>query len=251
MSKAHSKRGGSAGRSAPGLVTRAVFRKELKVLWASPLPYVLGAVFHATLGILAWGQIAARGQAVFQPVVPIAGFLLLLVAPILASRTFAEEIRTGTLELLLAIPVRRTALVAGKYFAVLATLITLIAPIAVLAFLLSVYGDPDPGPIATGVIGLVALSAALGGVSVFVSSLTRSQPLAAIGSLFAVLVLWFAHTGSEAVAVGGFVGAFSISERLRSFAGGAIDLADVAFFVSVAVVALASSLVAVESRRWR
>jgi ABC-2 type transport system permease protein len=232
-------------------VTYAVFRKELKVLWASPLPYVLAAVFHATLGVLAWGQIAGRGQAVFQPVVPIAGFLLLLVAPILASRTFAEEIRTGTLELLLAIPVRRVALVAGKYLAVLATLTALVAPIAVLAFLVSVYGDPDPGPVATGFVGLLLLCAAVGGVAVLVSALTRSLPLAAVGSLFAVLVLWFAHTGSEAIAVGGFLGAFSISERLRGFAGGVIDVGDLTFFVSVAAVALAATLVAVESRRWR
>jgi ABC-2 type transport system permease protein len=232
-------------------VTGAVFRKELKVLWASPLPYVLGAVFHATLGVLAWGQVAGRGQAVFQPIVPIAGFLLLLVAPILASRTFAEEIRAGTLEFLLAIPVRRSSLIVGKYLAVLVTLAALLAPVGAFAFLLTVYGDPDPGPIGTGFAGLLLLCAALGGVGVLCSSLTRSQPLAAIGSLFAVLVLWFAHTGSEALAAGGFFGAFSISERLRGFAGGAIDLADVSFFVSVVVVALAATAVAVESRRWR
>ncbi|HYZ93417.1 MAG TPA: ABC transporter permease [Actinomycetota bacterium] len=232
-------------------MTFAVFRKELKVLWASPLPYVLAAVFHATFGVLAWGQIAGRGQAVFQPAVPIAGFLLLLVAPIVASRTFAEEIRTGTLELLLAIPVRGVALVAGKYLAVLVTLAALVAPIAVLAFLVSVYGDPDPGPIGSGFVGLLLLCAAVGAVSVFVSALTRSQPLAAVGSLFAVLVLWFAHTGSEALTVGGFFGALSISERLRSFAGGLIDLADLTFFLSITVVALAATLAAVESRRWR
>lgn len=232
-------------------MTRAVLRKELKVLWASPLPYVLGAVLHATLGVLAWSQVQSRAQAVFQPLVPIAGFLLLLVAPILASRTFADEIRTGTLELLLAIPVPRLALALGKYLAVVATLVAMLAPAAVFAFMLTVYGDPDAGPILTGFIGLVLLCVALGGVGVLASALTRSQPLAAIGALFAVLVLWFAHTGSEAVAAGGFFGAFSVSERLRGFAGGAIDLSDVSFFVSIALVALAGTLCAVESRRWR
>lgn len=231
-------------------MTLAVFRKELKVLWASPFPYVLGAVFHATLGVLSWSQIASRGQAVFQPLVPIAGLLLLLVAPILASRTFAEEIKAGTLELLLSIPVRRSALVIGKYLAVAVTLVALLAPAAVFAFLLTVYGDPDLGPMLTGFLGLVLLCAALAGVGVLGSSLTRSQPLAAIGSLFAVLVLWFAHTGSEAVA-GGFFGGLSISERLRGFAGGAIDLGDLAFFVSIALLTLAAAAAAVESRRYR
>ena len=232
-------------------MTRAILRKELKVLWASPLPYVLGAVFNATLGVLGWAQLGDRGQAVFQPIVPIAGFLLLLVAPILASRTFSDEIRTGTLELLLAIPVRRGALVAGKHFAVSLTLLAILAPSSLFALLLALYGDPDPGPIAAGFGGLVLLCLMLSAVGVFTSSLTASQPVAAIGGLFAVLVLWFAHTGSEALAAGGFLGSFSISERLRSFAGGLVDLSDVAFFLAVTVVALAAARVAVESRRWR
>src|SRR5207249_5643997 len=104
----------------------ALLRKELKVAWASPLPYVLGAAFHATLGVLAWSQITGRQQAVFQLLVPIAGFLLVLVAPIIASRVFADEIRTGTLELLLAIPVPRGRLVAAKYAAIVITLTALL-----------------------------------------------------------------------------------------------------------------------------
>jgi ABC-2 type transport system permease protein len=230
---------------------RALLRKELKVAWASPLPYVLGAVFHSTFGVLGWSQITGRGQAVFQPLVPIAGFLLLLVAPILASRVFAEEIRSGTLELLLAIPVPRGRLVAAKYAAVLITLTALMVPIGLFVLLLVLYGSPDAGPILTGCVGLVLFVAALAAIGVLASSLTASQPLAAVGGLFAVLVLWFAHTGSNAVAVGGFLGAFSLSERLRSFAGGVIDFGDVLFFVSIVFVALAAARVAVESRRWR
>jgi ABC-2 type transport system permease protein len=232
-------------------MTRAIFAKDLKVLWASPLPYVLGAVFHATLGVLGWSQLTSRGQAVFQPLVPIAGFLLVLVTPVLTSRTFADEIRTGTLELLLAIPVRRLPLVVGKYLAMLVTLVVLVLPAGLFVVLLALYGDPDMGPIAAGAIGLLLLSAALSAVGVLASSLTASQPVAAIGGMFAVLVLWFAHTGSEALAAGGFLGAFSISERLRSFAGGLVDLTDVTFFVALIVVALAAAAATVESRRWR
>jgi ABC-2 type transport system permease protein len=232
-------------------MTRAVFRKELKVLWASPLPYVLGAVFHATLGVLAWGQLGGREQAVFQPIVPIAGFLLVVAAPILTSRTIAEESRTGTLELLLAIPVSRTKLVLAKYLAVVATLVVLILPAGLFVLLLALYGSPDTGPIITGSIGLVILAAAVGAVGVFASSLTTSQPLAAIAGLFVVMVLWFAHAGSDVLSVGGFLGGFSISERLRSFAGGSLDGGDLLFFFSLIAVALAGARAAVESRRWR
>lgn len=229
----------------------AVAKKELKVLWASPLPYVLGAVFNATLGVLGWSQLTERGQAVFQPLVPVAGFLLLLVSPIVASRVFAEEIRTGTLELLLAIPVRRALLVVGKYVAVLATMLALAAPLLLFVVLLSLYGDPDTGPIVAGLIGLTLFCAALSAVGVLASSLTASQPVAAIVGIFAVLLLWFAHTGSDALPTGAFLGAFSISERLRTFAGGLVDLGDVTFFLGVIVVMLSGAVVAVESRRWR
>lgn len=230
---------------------RAVAKKELKVLWASPLPFVLGAAFNATFGVLGWSQITERGQAVFQPLVPVAGFLLLLVSPIVASRVFAEEIRTGTLELLLAIPVRRAALVIGKYSAVLVTMLALVAPMLLYVLLLSLYGDPDSGPIVAGLIGLLLFCAALSAVGVLASSLTASQPVAAVVGIFAVLLLWFAHTGSDALPTGAFLGAFSISERLRTFAGGLIDLGDVTFFVTVIVVMLSGAGVAVESRRWR
>ena len=232
-------------------MTRAVLRKELKVLWSSPLPYLLGAVLNATLGVLGWSQVAERGQAVFQPLVPIAGFLVLLTAPILASRSFSDEIRSGSLELLLAIPVRRVSLVVGKYAAILVTMLALIAPIGLFVLLLQLYGSPDGGPIVAGLTGLSLLCAALTAVGVVASSLTSSQPVAAIGGIFAVLLLWFAHTGSESLPAGGFLGAFSISERLRSFAGGLVDLGDVTFFVGLAVGALAIAAVAVESRRWR
>lgn len=232
-------------------MTGQILKKELKVLWASPLPYVLGAVFHATLGVLGWSQITSRGLAVFQPIVPVAGFLVVLVAPILSARSFADEIRSGTLELLLAIPVPNIRLVVGKYAAVVLTLWAMIVPAGSFVLVLSMWGDPDRGPMVTGLVGLGLLAAALGGVGLLASSLTASQPVAAIGALFAVLALWFAHVGGDTILAGDLLVELSISERLRSFAGGALDVADAAFFASVASGSLAGAVAALESRRWR
>lgn len=229
---------------------RAIAMKELKVIWASPVPYILGAVFHATLGVLAWTQITGRGQAVFQPIVPIAAFLIVLVAPIVCARVFSEEIARGTLEVLLAVPVPPVRLVVGKYAAVGVTLAAIAAPAALWGLLLSWYGAPDPGPMLTGALGLLLLAGALAGIGVLASSLTASQATAAIAGLFAVLALWFAHVGSESLPTG-LVAALSVSERLRSFAGGVIDLADVAYFVSVVVAALAGAWWAVSARMAR
>jgi ABC-2 type transport system permease protein len=232
-------------------VIRAVFRKELAVTWTSPVPYVSGALFHATLGVLGHAQLASRGQAVFQPIVPIAGLLLVVVAPVLAARSFAEEARTGTLELLQAVPVSPVRLAAGKYAAVLVTLLGVLAPASLFAVVLALYGSPDLGPILAGLTGLALMAVAIAGVGVLASSLTSSQPVAAALGVFVVLALWFAHVGSEAVPTGSLSAAFSISERLRSFAGGAIELSDAVFFCSVGVVSAAASAAALEARRRR
>lgn len=232
-------------------MTRAVLRKELVTTWASPLPYVVGAAFTAVLGVLMVNQLQVRDQAVIQPLFPLAGFLLLLTVPVLTMRSFAEEARTGTLELLLAVPVPARPLVVGKWLAAWLTTLAVVAPSAVFALLLELWGEPDSGPAITGFVGLALLAAALAAVGTLASSLTASQPVAAMVAVASVLVLWFAHVGSEAVSTGPLLAAFSVSERLRTFAGGAVDTGDVAFFVSLGAGALVLSALAVDGRRLR
>lgn len=230
---------------------RATLRKEFASLWASPVPYVVAALFHAVLGVLYVNQLEVRRQAVFQPVVPIAGFLLLLTIPLLTMRAFAEEARTGTLDILRAIPVRSGALVAGKWLAAWLTVLVLLVPLGVTIALVSWFGDPDGGPIVAGVLGLVLLGGALCGVGALASSLTASQPVAAMISLFATLLVWFAHVGSESLSAGSVLARLSFSERLRFFAGGAVDSGDVAYFAAVAIVTGGFAALALDLRRLR
>ena len=230
---------------------RAVVRKEMAVLWLSPIPYVIGALFQCVLAVLFVNQLEVRQQAVTQPLFPVAGFLLLVTAPVLCMRSFAEEARSGSLELLLAIPARARSLVLGKWVACFVTAVLVVAPAAVFAVLLSWWGDPDRGPAVGGFIGLVLLAAALTGVGVLASALTNSQPVAAMLSFFVALLLWFSHVGAEAIGAGSFLAHFSISERLRPFAGGVIDTTDVVFFVFLAVTALTVATTVVDARRLR
>jgi ABC-2 type transport system permease protein len=232
-------------------VTAAVVRKELVTMWASPLPYVVGAAFHVVLGILMVNQLEVRGQAVIQPLFPVAGFLLLFTLPALTMRTFAEESRTGTLDLLLAVPVPPRPLVVGKWLASWLTALAVVAPAALVAVLLELWGEPDRGPAVTGFLGLALLAAALAGVGVLASSLTSSQPVAAMVAVFGVLVLWFAHVGTEAVSAGSALASVSLSERLRTFAGGAIDTADVGYFLALAAASLVLAALVVDARRLR
>lgn len=232
-------------------MTRAVLRKEFTVLWLSPIPWVVGALFHVVLALLFVNELAARGQALVQPLFPLAGFLLVTLVPLVTMRAFAEEARTGTLDVLLAVPVRLRALVIGKWLAAWLTVVLVMAPAALLYGLVTMYGDPDHGPAITGTIGLLLLAAALVSLGLLTSALVSSQPVAAALALFTTLLVWFAHVGSERLAVGGFLAHFSVSERLQSFAGGGLDTGDIAFFGVLTAGALVVTTLAVDARRLR
>lgn len=232
-------------------MTRAVLRKELAVLWTSPLPYVAGAVFHAVFGVLVVNQLDVRAQAVVQPMVPIAGFLLLFAVPVLAMRTFAEEARTGTLDLLVAAGVTPRPLAVGKWLAVWLTSLVVLAPTAAVVALVSLWGEPDLGPAVTGLLGLALLAGAVAGLGVLASACTATQSVAAVVALFAAAVLWFVHTGQSGLRAGSALAAVSLSERLQSFADGGIDTGDVAYFVCAAAACVAAACFALDARRLR
>jgi ABC-2 type transport system permease protein len=149
------------------------------------------------------------------------------------------------------VPVRPRALVPGKWLAAWVSTLALIAPTLVFVWLLHLYGNPEPGPIEAGYLGLVLVAALLAALGVLASTCTTSQPLAAMVALFAALLLWFAHVGSDTVSTGAAVARFSISERLRTFAGGAIDTGDLAFFVLATAAALVLAAAVLGIRRLR
>jgi ABC-2 type transport system permease protein len=232
-------------------VIRAVLRKDLAVTLASPIPWIAGALFHLVLGLLFVSELVARRLALIQPMFPLAGFLLLILVPIVTMRSLAEEARTGTLDLLQAIPVSTAKLVVGKWLAAWATTLLIIATAGAAVVVVSVFGDPDPGPATTGFLGLAMMSAALTGIGVFASSMTKAQPVAAVFGFFIGLILWFAHIGSNVLVTGAVLAHLSISERLRSFAAGVIDTGDIAFLLILTAGSLVLAATAVDARRLR
>jgi ABC-2 type transport system permease protein len=229
--------------------TRSIAGKDLRVLWRSPIPYVVGALFNLVLALLYVSELTTRRQALMQPMFPIAGFLLVALVPILCMRAIAEEARTGTLDVLLAVPVSGRSLVVGKWLACWVTAVVVIAPALTHAAVLRWFGRPDTGPIVSGFLGLVLLTGALSGIGLLASSLGPSQPLAAVVALFASLLLWFARGGSPSSGVGALLSRLSLSERLHSFAGGVLDSADVVFLLVLTVATLVAATAVVDSRR--
>lgn len=232
-------------------MTLAIARKDLAALWATPIPYVVGALFQGLLGVLMVNQLEVRTQAVVQPLFPLAGFLLLLTVPVLAMRSLADENRSGSIDLLHVANVAPSRIVVGKWLATWVTSLVVLAPAGVYAVLVQLWGNPDGGPVITGFIGLVLLAALLAALGTLTSAATTSQPIAAMSSLAVVLVLWFANRGSEAITAGRVLERISLSERIRSFASGGIDTGDLAFFVLITLVGLALSAIVIDARKLR
>lgn len=226
-------------------VLRAVVRKELATLWVSPVPWVAGAALQAVLAVLFVDQLQARTQAVVQPLFPIAGLLLVVTVPVLAMRAFAEERRTGNLDVLLASPVPALPLAVGKWLAAWLTAVAVILPALALAGLTALWGDPDPGPVVSGFAGLALLAATVAALGLLASAASSSQSLAALVTILSGLVLWFVGSATGGSSTARLLGAFSLSERLHTFASGGVDSGDVAFFVGSTVVAVLVAAVVV------
>jgi ABC-2 type transport system permease protein len=250
----------------------AIARRELGALFVSPVGWVVAGVFTFLVSGFGFiGTVLAGQQATMDGVFSvITGFLTLILVPVVTMRLIAEERSQGTLELLLTSSVRDWELVVGKWLGAFVFYLLLIGTTLVYVVLLAVYlpdktsislaglsihvGALDFGLIAATYIGLVVVGAAAIAIGVLASSVTRNQIIAYIGSLFALLAIWY-----TALLLGRFTrpplslffdyvaGYF----RYQSFSLGQVALRDTVYFASLAIGALFLTTRLLESRRWR
>jgi gliding motility-associated transport system permease protein len=224
--------------------------KETKALFASPIAYAVIAVFLLLTGysftaFLFLSRTSTLVHLFFQ-----AAVLFLLIVPVLTMRQFAEERKTGTLELLLTAPVREIDIVLAKFLACMAVNASMLALTLTYAGVLQVYGKPDWGPIYSGYLGLVLFTATLVALGLTVSALTVNQIVAAVVSLGLFLVLWMIDTLGSLLPYpfDNMVLSVSLLAHFTPFATGAMYLSDVGFFVSLILLGLFLSVRALARR---
>lgn len=179
--------------------------------------------------------------------------LLVFIVPVLTMRTFAEERRQGTDELLLTAPVGPGTLVAGKFVGVAVVCgILLAAGTGFLGILLH-HGDPETGPMWTGLLGLCLAALALVALGIAVSAATDSQVVAGVGAFALFLMLFIVAWPAEAVggAGGALLRALSLPVRFESFRGGLLDSADVIYYLSLTAAGLFTARALLATQRWR
>jgi ABC-2 type transport system permease protein len=248
-----------------------IYKKELRLYFTSPVAYVLLTIFLLIGGYFFYSifsfftrasmQMAMNPQmgrdlsvtdSVLRPLFANLSVILLLLMPLVTMRLFAEERRSGTIELLLTYPVRDGAVLTGKYLAALTMYGAMVAGTLAYPAILVYFTRVEWGPLLTGYLGLLLMGAMFLAVGLFASSLTENQIVAAIVTFGILLMFWI--IGWTAEFAGGPLGAvlthLSILEHNDTFSKGVLDTKDVLYYINFTVLALFLTLRSLESRRW-
>jgi ABC-2 type transport system permease protein len=235
-----------------------IFRRELKSYFLSPIAYVFGVLF---LGILLYitsmAQLQNGTQATMQHFFRLLPLVFLFFLPGLTMRLWAEERRSGTLELLMTFPVRIGQLISGKFFAALAFLGVMLLFTLGLPLTLGVYGRLDWGPVAGAYVGSLLLAGAYLAVGMFWSSTTRDQIVALLLSLVSLLVLYVMGDPSTLEALARFLPSTVIDvlngispyKYFESIARGVFDTRDVVYYLCFCGFFLHANSLVLHSRR--
>src|SRR5208282_1262492 len=228
--------------------TLTIFRRELAGYFATPLAYVFIVIFLVMAGVLTFflGNFFERGQADLQSFFSLQPWLYLVLIPALSMRLWAEERKSGTIELFLTLPIRMTEAVIGKFlaawcFAGIALALTFPFWITV-----NILGQPDNGVILASYIGSWLMAGALLAVGACVSAMTKNQVIAfvviAAGSsvVLGLLQGWAPEWLIRAVTQMSFLGHFGAITR------GVIDLRDVFYFLSIMIAFLGANAILVD-----
>ena len=229
----------------------AIFWKEVKSYFYSPMAYILIGLFILLTSIFFFPNLT-YSYGDFTGNLSNMGFILLFIVPILTMRILAEDRKNGTEVLLITSPASITSMVVGKYLAacfvfLIMTVLTFIYPIVLLAF-----GATFTPMLVGGYIGFILLGATFISVGVFASSLTENQIIAVVISFVSLLIMWLA--GSLTTMVGGIaakiLGWFSLMTRYEDFSRGILGLGPVVYYLSFIAVFLFLTIRVIEKRRW-
>ena len=237
-----------------------IAKREFRSYFDAPLAYVVICLSFLVLGaffFLVGGGFWQVDRATVSRMFELAPYgLAFLVVPVITMRLVAEEKRSGTLEMLITLPVRDSDVILGKYLGALGMLLVLVLMTAIYPLAMFKWpwnlGPLDTGPVFAGYFGLVLFSATTVAIGLLISSLTESQAIAFFLTVFVLLALWL--LGRMATFVGGGAGTFlnfiAFDTRLSGFWRGLVDTRDVVFFLTVTATCLVVAFRALERRKW-
>ena len=248
----------------------AIARKELRSYFASPIAYVIiglfallfGWFFYAYLDLFVrrsagMGQMGGGANNINQDMIRYvlmnSAIIILFIMPMITMRTYSEEKRSGTIELLLTSPLTDTEIIFGKFFGALGLYATMLAVTLLDMLLLFKFGHPEWRPIAAGYLGLLLLGGCFVSLGLLISSLTKNQIVAGVITFAVFLVLWIINWTADqsSPTMRAVLNHLSIIDHFDDFARGIIDTKHVVYYLSFITFGLFLTAKSVDSERWR
>ena len=192
-------------------------------------------------------------EQVLRPLLMNASVIGLFLIPMITMRLFAEEKRSGTIELLATSPVRDIEIIIGKWLSALLMYCSLLAFTALNLIFIFRFGTPDWRPVAVGYLGLILQAGGLLAIGTFISTTTKNQIIAGAVTFAVSLMLYVFDwsAGFETAAWAQVLAYLSITRHFESFAKGLLDMKDAVYYVSMIVLGLFLTARSLESLRWR
>ena len=246
-------------------------QKELRSYFASPIAYAVLALFGLIFGfgfytatrdfvrfsfqsqMMGGGQTMNVNEQIIRPLLGFASTVALFLIPMITMRLFAEEKRSGTIELLLTSPVTDTEIILGKWLGAMLLYLCVLAMSMINIALLFAWGKPDLKPVLVAYLGLLLQGGCLLAIGTFISTTTKNQIVAGGVTFFSCLLLWLLSwfTAYDSTAPAQVVNYLSIVTHFENFGKGVLDLKDVVFYISFIFFALFATSRSMESLRWR
>ena len=251
----------------------AIAQKELKAYFASPIAYIVigfwallyGYFFVAILQFfvrqsMQMNQFGMQGpqsmnvnQQLIRPLLQNVNILVLFLMPMVTMRTYSEEKRSGTIELLLTSPVTDFQIIMGKFLGAMALYGCMLAVTLIHIGLLFMYGNPEWKPILTTYIGLILFGGCFVSLGLFISSLTKNQIVAGMVTFAVFLMLWIitwigSFSGPTVDKITQYI---SILDHLDDFGKGVLDTTHIIYYLSFITFGLFLTAKSVDSERWR
>lgn len=231
----------------------AIYRRELSAYFQSATGYVFLAVYYLLAGFFFYvGPVYAGStdlSAVFSTIFTITIFII----PILTMRLMSEDKKLKTDQLLITAPVRLSGIVVGKFLAAFTVYFLALSVTLIFNLVMGIFAKVVWATVIGQYVGLLLVGAALIALGLFISSLTESQVIAAVGTFVIVLLLYFADSITSMIPVefiANFIGGISLYARYSDFELGILNFANVIFFISVAGGFLFLTTRILEKKRW-
>lgn len=223
---------------------KSILIREIKSFFGSPIGYLVIAIFLLLNGLFLWVfegdfNILNSGFADLTPFFTIAPWILLFLIPAITMKSFSDEIKQGTIELLLTKPISVWEIVSGKFFGAFVLIILAIIPTFIYVYVIYGLGMPkgniDMGSTMGSYFGLLFLIAAYTSIGIFTSTLSENQIVAFIVAVFLCFILYFAFQGiaSQFKNFEDFIALFGMDYHYKSMSRGVIDTRDVLYFTSI------------------